>query len=306
MRILIAEDDTLSRMILESAIEQLGHECLSADNGRQAWDLLESTQVDVLISDRMMPGMDGIDLCRRVRARAGADYTYFIFLTALDNHDDLLAGIEVGADDYLAKPLNLDDLQVRLLVAARLTALHRRLAEQQAELERLNQRLFDQARQDGLTGLGNRLRLREDLNALAGRDGHRGYCALLCDVDYFKQYNDHYGHLAGDEALRTIARTIAEKCRGDDVAYRYGGEEFLLILAEQPPATATAVAERLRRAVESLALPHAARTPPHILTISVGIAMLEPESTRPLHDWLRDADAALYRAKQAGRNRVAG
>jgi two-component system, cell cycle response regulator len=306
MRILIAEDDAVSRIILQAAVEQFGHACLVSEDGAHAWELFQNNDVDVVISDRCMPGMDGIELCRRIRQASRYGYTYFIFLTALGEQQQLLAGIEMGADDYLTKPLNHDDLGVRLMVAKRITALHHQLAQQQEELERLNIQLFAQARRDPLTQVGNRLQLREDLDELAGqvaRYGHR-YAAVMCDVDYFKVYNDYYGHLAGDAVLQAVAQAMAESCRSADAVYRYGGEEFLMILPEQSLASATSAAERTRQAVEQLGVAHAAKTPAGVVTISAGVAVLEPGTGKSIHDWLRNADTALYNAKTAGRNCV--
>ncbi len=306
MKILIAEDDFVSRTILKRAVEKLGHECLAADDGERAWELYrESSGVDVIISDWMMPGMDGLELCRRIRRAGRPEYTYFIFLTALGDRDHLLMGFEAGADDYLSKPLDRGELQVRLISASRVTALHRRLAYQNSELERLNRKLFDQSREDPLTHLGNRLRLHEELEVLHGRVARYGhsYCAVLCDVDFFKSYNDTYGHLAGDEVLKRVADMISGNLRGGDMAYRYGGEEFLIILPEQDPRSASVVAERLRRGVEELAIPHRARTPPGVVTVSVGLATLSADE-KSADDLLKEADAALYVAKEMGRNRV--
>ncbi|MEO7908976.1 MAG: diguanylate cyclase [Roseiflexaceae bacterium] len=306
MRILIAEDDAVSRIILQTAVTQLGHDCLVGEDGVQAWLLFQDSDVDVVISDRRMPGMDGIELCRLIRQAPQHRYPYFIFLTALGEQQQLLAGIEMGADDYLIKPLNLADLQIRLVVAARITALHRQLAEQHVAMEHLNTQLFAQARRDPLTQLGNRLQLREDLDRLAGHEEHyrRRYCAVMCDVDHFKTYNDHYGHPAGDAVLRAVADTIAQSCRAGDLVYRYGGEEFLLILPEQSLAVATIVSERMRVAVERLGLAHITKTPAGVVTISAGIAALEPSTGQTIEAWLRAADSALYHAKAAGRNRV--
>jgi diguanylate cyclase (GGDEF)-like protein len=308
MRVLIAEDDAVPRMILKMAVERFGHECLVAEDGSTAWDMYQNASVNVIISDRVMPGMDGLELCRRVREIPGNGYyTYFIFLTALSEKEQLLAGIQAGADDYLTKPLDPDELRVRLLVASRITGLHHQLAEQRSELERLNRELFDQGRRDPLTHLGNRLRLMEDLAIVSGRAERYGqhYAALMCDVDYFKSYNDHYGHIAGDEVLRSIGEMIAKICRSGDAAYRYGGEEFLVILPEQSLVSAAVAGERLRKCVEGLALPHVAKTPAGIVTVSVGVAMLESGDYKATHLWLKRADDALYRAKQEGRDRVA-
>ena len=308
MRILIAEDDAVSRTILHRAVEKFGHECLAAEDGERAWEIYRETSgVDAIISDWMMPGMDGLELCSKVRGEERNGYTYFIFLTALGDRNHLHMGLEAGADDYLSKPLDRDELQVRLISARRVTELHRRLAFQNGELEVLNRKLFEQSREDPLTRLGNRLRLREELEALRGRVERYGhsYSAVLCDVDFFKLYNDHYGHLAGDEVLQNVAETIADHCRSGDTAYRYGGEEFLIILPEQSEEEAAAIAGRLRRAVEDLRIPHEAKDPPGILTISAGVATLSAGAHKSADDLLGEADTALYRAKQSGRNRVA-
>ncbi|MCX7839587.1 MAG: diguanylate cyclase [Anaerolineae bacterium] len=306
MRILVVEDDNAMRMLLKRAVEKFGHECLVAEDGAQAWDIYQHTTINVVISDRVMPGMDGIELCRRIRETPQNGYTYFIFLSAMSERSDAFEGLQAGADDYLTKPFVPDDLRARLLVAARITELHRQLLEQQAELKRLNQELFEQGRRDPLTHLGNRLRLMEDLVVIIGQAERydKRYCAVLCDVDHFKAYNDFYGHLAGDEVLQKVAQTIVKNCRNGDAAYRFGGEEFLLILPEQTEATAVIAAERLRKMIEALGLPHQAKTPPGVVTISVGVAALEPGDYKAPHLWLKRADDALYRAKRDGRNCV--
>lgn len=307
MRILIAEDDELSLLIVESTIKQFGHECLTASDGLAAWEQFQSTAVDVVISDWVMPGIDGIELCRRIRADARPGYTSFIFLTALSDKSNILAGIEAGADDYLAKPLDPDELRVRLLVASRLTRLHQRLAEQAAELERLNQLWFAQGRIDALTGVGNRLQLREDLDVISRHlaQGGHGYCALMCDVDSFKAYNDYYGHAAGDVVLQAIAKMLVMKSsRPGDRVYRYGGEEFLLILPTHSGEAGEVVAERIRRGVEDLALVHAPGQASPIITVSIGVAVLSASGTHTIAAWLKAADAALYAAKRSGRNRI--
>jgi two-component system cell cycle response regulator len=306
LRVLIAEDDAVSRMILTKAVEKSGHECLAVEDGEKAWELFQNTpEVDVVISDWMMPGIDGPEFCRRVRAANSGWYTFFIFLTALGDKQHLLEGMQAGADDYLAKPLDREQLQVRLIAASRVNSLHRQLNEQKAELEKLNRELFAMSRRDPLTRLGNRLRLREDLETLgaqAQRYGH-SYCAMLCDVDFFKAHNDTYGHLAGDEVLKRVADVISENLREGDIAYRYGGEEFLMILPEQSLESGVSIADRLRRAVEDLRIPHE-KNPPGVVTISLGVAGLpagEPKSADAL---IKEADEALYRAKESGRNRV--
>jgi len=307
MKVLIAEDDAISRMILKRSVEKFGHECLVAEDGEKAWALFQNTsEVDIIISDWMMPGIDGPEFCRRVRAANNDWYTFFIFLTALGDKEHLLEGMQAGADDYLAKPLDREQLQVRLIAASRVNSLHRQLNEQKTELERLNRELFAMARRDPLTGLGNRLRLREDLETLSARVERydHSYCAMLCDIDFFKLYNDHYGHLAGDEVLKKMAHAISENLRTGDAAYRYGGEEFLTLLPEQTLETGAIAAERLRSAVEKLAIPHEALGPDGIVTVSCGVAWFSPGERKNIEEFLKEADEALYHAKEHGRNRV--
>lgn len=309
MKILIAEDDAVSRTVLESAVKRLQHEPRLALDGSAAFEALHTHAPDVVISDWVMPGMDGIELCRRIReadAERGSAYTYFIFMTALGDKQHFLEGMQAGADDYLTKPVDLDELAARLLAAERVTRLHRVLSEKNVELERLSRENHAAARTDPLTKLGNRLRLREDLEALrarVGRYGHR-YAAALCDVDDFKKYNDHHGHLAGDDALVKIGQVLTRGVRSGDAVYRYGGEEFLVILPEQSEASATIAMDRIRVSVERLGILHAGKETPGPLTLSVGIAAMSPGDTGSWEAWLKRADDALYEAKEAGRNRV--
>ncbi len=308
MKILVAEDDTVSRMIIQRAVENLGHEVIAATDGDEAWKMFQdTTSVDVVISDWMMPGMSGLELCARVRtADESEGYTFFVFLTALQDKDHILEGMDAGADDYLSKPLNRDELRARLVAADRVMTLHRAFENQRRELQELNQELHNQARQDTLTGLGNRLQLREDLNVLEARVRRYGhsYCAILCDVDNFKLYNDHYGHLEGDEVLREMGDAILEAFRDGDSAYRYGGEEFLIILPEQTLASASIAAERMRSAVEKRAIPHAAKDPDAVVTVSAGLAQLSAGESKDIATLLQQADTALYKAKNNGKNRV--
>lgn len=296
----MAGDEAIPRRILRAALESLGHECLTAENGSEAWEVFSATpEVDVVISDRLMPGMDGLELCRNIRAKGGENYAYFVFLTSLGDKEQVIDGIRAGADDYLGKPLDLDELRVRLISAARVTGLHRRLNEQKSELYR-------QARKDPLTGLGNRLSLHEDLEVLVARARRYGhaYCVVLYDVDNFKAYNDLYGHLAGDEVLRGVADVLADRSRGGDGAYRYGGEEFLVLMPEQTLESARAAADRVRRTVEGLRIPVAVGEAPATITVSAGVAALGSVTSQSADALLREADAALYRAKVTGRNRV--
>ncbi len=251
MKILLADDDPTSRLIAQLALRGLGHECHTANDGTEAWDAFKQHRPDVVISDWMMPGLTGLELCRNIRAHTPDGYTYFIMVTSHGALAEILAGMRAGADDYLVKPLDPDALQARLIPAARVTALHRQLAHQQGELEGLNNELTDIARRDQLTGLGNRRAMQEDLDLLEGRVTRYGhsYCMGLLDVDYFKSYNDVYGHQAGDKVLQAVAAQLKAQARGGDALYRYGGEEFLCIFPEQSLECGTLAVARMQSAV---------------------------------------------------------
>jgi diguanylate cyclase (GGDEF)-like protein len=299
MRVLVADDEATSRLIARRAIERLDHQCEVAADGVIAWVMLQAATFDVLITDWMMPGLDGPELCRRVRASKQDGYTYILMTTSLSAASDIVAGMEAGADDYLVKPVDPFALQTRLIAAQRVTELHHQLAHAKSELATL-------ARTDPLTQLDNRLRLHEDLVAMheRARRSQRPFTVALCDLDGFKSYNDTYGHLEGDEALRRIGRTIAGHIRAGDGAYRYGGEEFLILMPDATPDRAVVGMERLRASVERLAIPHAGRIPPGVITLSIGIAGWHPEHDESPAQVLEAADVALYTAKEHGRNRV--
>ena len=299
MRVLVADDDLGSRLVAQAAVEGLGHECRIAADGDEAWEIWQTYHPDVLITDRVMPGLDGLTLCRVIRAAEHDAYTYIVLVTSSDRREDVLSGLQAGADDYIVKPLDLFTLEARLLVARRVTSLH-------AELTRTRVELSEQAHTDPLTKLHNRLRLNEDLEMLHANSERYGrpYSLGLCDVDYFKRYNDTYGHQAGDEALRTVADTLSRHAREGDRLYRYGGEEFLLLLPEQSARAAAKALERFRAALQGLRIEHASG-PVGVLTCSVGIATYVPGSLASSAQLLKSADEALYQAKAAGRNRIA-
>jgi two-component system, cell cycle response regulator len=309
--ILVVDDDDSARHFLSAAVLSLGHQCRTAKDGVEALEMHRQAAADVILADWQMPRMDGAELCRQVRAVEGAPYTYFIFMTGFDDKEHYVRGMAVGADDYHAKPVDLEELEARLCSAQRVLAVYKKLAAQNASLRRESQTSFQAARIDPLTEIPNRLRLSEDLDAIrsnAKRYGHR-YCAALCDVDDFKQYNDHHGHPAGDEVLRAIAATLRRQLRPGDGVYRYGGEEFLIILPEQSLAQATAALDRVRAEVERLGIPlvgeraaPSSSAPPRLVTISIGVAELEDSAH--VDEWIERADVALYRAKARGKNVV--
>jgi two-component system cell cycle response regulator len=306
VKVLVADDSAVPRLILERSLRALGHETVSVVDGNEAWAIYPVFQPDVVLSDWLMPGMDGIELCGRIRATQADRYTYFVLVTAMTEVEHVITAMAAGADDFIVKPLQQTALEAALIGAARVTALHEELRTQRSALERLNGLLHDDARRDPLTMIGNRLRLSEDLAAAVTQIDRTGReaCVALLDIDHFKRYNDVLGHPAGDVALRTVGQALAGTIRGADTVYRYGGEEFLILLPEQTLETATSVLERVRAAVEHLAIPHPDNPPSGVVTISGGLALASPGAT-DVNDWLRQADVALYQAKAAGRNTIA-
>lgn len=298
MKVLVADDDFGSRLVAKAAVEQSGHECIVAADGSSAWELYRQHQPQVVVTDLMMPGLNGLELCRAIRSAEEDSYTYLVLVTSKDSREDVVAGMQAGADDYVAKPLDPFALHTRLLVAQRVTSLHTDLARYRAALA-------EQARTDPLTKLHNRLKLSEDLEQLHHRSARYGtdYSLAICDVDNFKRYNDLYGHQAGDLALQSVAASLAGEGRESDGIYRFGGEEFLFLL---PGQTVPGAEKRLARALEAvraLGIAHSGN-PSGTLTLSAGLSAFVPEHRVSSERLLKEADMALYTAKSAGRNRV--
>ena len=289
MHVLIADDEPGTRLMLAAAIGRLGHQCTQAEDGTHALQLFYELAPEVVITDWDMPGLDGTALARAIRAAPDMPYAYVIVLTGRADEAAAREAMQAGADDLVIKPLDPVELERKLIAAERMTDLHRQL--------------HGDARQDALTGLGNRRRLTEDLKALSGRVERYGhvYCVALFDIDHFKALNDSAGHVAGDGVLRAVAGALNDAIRGGDTLYRYGGEEFLVLLSEQSLDGAARAGERLRAAVEALALPH---PDGGSVTLSAGVAGLGDNSSGSSDELIELADQALYRAKELGRNRV--
>jgi len=295
MKVLIAEDDVTSRILLQKVLSRWDYEVVATKNGLEAWEVLQSEDAPRLaILDWMRPELDGVEGCRRVRALDAEQPPYLILRPARGGTDDIVEGLDAGADDYLGKPYDPEELRARVDVGRRFLELNERLIEAQRALE-------VQARTDALTGILNRgaivRRLGEEL-ARAVRE-HTTLSVGMIDIDHFKRVNDTYGHAAGDVVLQEVVRRALSVARPYDVIGRFGGEEFLVIVPNTGSAEAEDVLERMRVAV--------AGSPLRIdgqeltVTVSVGGATSRGEAVDQLS--VR-ADDELYRAKEAGRNRV--
>ena len=297
MRILIAEDDQVSRRLLEVHLGKWGYEVVAARDGNEAMQILDSGAAPRLaILDWMMPGLDGTELCRRVRAGVREPYTYIILLTALSGEENLLSGMDAGADDYLTKPFKVNELRVRLRAG-------RRIIDLQDELIAAREALRIKAAHDPLTGLWNHEEIIANLQRelARGKRGGKVVGAIMADIDHFKQVNDCYGHMAGDAVLRAVADKMLLRMRPYDSVGRYGGEEFLIVLPGCDGENLAALAERLRQSICSAPVDTSEGALP--VTISLGVVVSSGEET-DAGVLIRAADQALYRAKGKGRNCV--
>jgi two-component system cell cycle response regulator len=303
VKILVAEDDPVSRRLLEVTLSKWGYEVVTCADGQAAWDVLKAPDApQLVILDWMMPLLDGLQVCRNVRnpaERPAESYVYIILLTAKSQKTDMVTGLEAGADDYLTKPFDAQELRMRLRAG-------RRILDLLDELVRAREIMREQARKDSLTQLCTRATVLELLKHELDRaqrnsiDRDAPVSVVLADLDHFKHINDTYGHLAGDAVLRETAHRMRDAIRPYDSIGRYGGEEFLLVLSNCDTIGAAAIAERLLQAVRKDTIVLAEATVS--VTLSAGVAtsgvIQDPETL------VGAADTALYRAKRGGRNRV--
>lgn len=306
MNVLVVGDKDYERQPVAKKVTDLGHKVVEANDGTIAWEHYSRTYFDVVISDYLMPEMNGLELCRKVRLGPHQAYTYFMIVSSRSDSDNLLAGFESGVDDYIAKPVSEVELQCRLISAARVTKVHRELAQRNSQLLHLSNQLKAESRRDALTKIGNRLKFQDDLQRFLDqhkRYGHK-YHLGLCDIDNFKKYNDTYGHLEGDKILCQVADTLVQHSRSSDTCYRFGGEEFLLVFPEQGGEGALSAAVRLRQAIEDLNVVHEKNVPYGKVTLSIGLAPLQAKDQADVEECLKVADDALYHSKNTGRNRV--
>lgn len=293
--VLIVDDVPTNIQVLGEALMD-DCDILVATNGEDALEIAAAPErPDLVLLDVLMPGLDGYEVCERLKRDTWTESIPVIFVTAKSEEADEARGLEIGAVDYVTKPFSMAIVRARVRT--------------HLELKRHRDMLEEQSRRDGLTGIANRRRFDEHL-AMAWRHGAREgtpVSLLLADIDFFKRYNDHYGHLGGDDCLRRVATALAD-CSGRplDVVARYGGEEFGCILPGTDQQGALRVARAMQAAVMALGVPHSASPVAECVTVSLGAATLRPSHGASLQDLIRRADVALYDAKQAGRNCVRG
>jgi len=299
VKILVADDDTISRRLMEKILERSGYEVTTASNGREAAEILNADDCPRLaLIDWMMPELDGPGLCRELRGRHESRYIYIALLTSKQASADIVLGLEAGADDYLVKPCNPEELKARLRAGVRILDLEDKLVEAREDMR-------FKATHDALTGLWNRgsVLAEFDRGLARARREQGSLSILICDLDHFKQVNDIHGHLVGDQVLQCVSKCLTDSVRNYDMVGRYGGEEFLVVLTDCDSSLAQRRAEEIRASVAGQSC-HA-KTGPLSKTLSIGVLN---SSEWPSHltstQLLNEADRALYRAKANGRNRV--
>jgi diguanylate cyclase (GGDEF)-like protein len=298
--VLIAEDDPIFRRVLESRFKRWDYRVTAVENGLDAWEVLQKEDAPQLaILDWMMPGMDGIELCRKIRSRDQGPYQYVLLLTAKDDKQDVITGLEAGADDYLTKPFDVDELRARVRTGKRILDLQAALIKAQDDLQ-------SAAAHDALTGLWNRGAILDLLRREVLRRKRTGDAlgVVMADIDHFKKINDTHGHLIGDVVLQEVSRRLAANVRLYDAVGRYGGEEFLIVFPGCNAHNVLVSAERLRHCIADQPIETNADQIP--VTLSLGLAAAgHGEMEKPdCETLLRRADEALYAAKAQGRNRV--
>ena len=307
MKILVADDTRSLRELLSKMIEDLGHTVLLASDGREAVAIARRERPDLVLMDVEMPNMNGYEAAREIARVQDEDWVPIIFLSASESDQDLEKAIESGGSDYLVKPVSRVVLGAKISSMRRIDDMRRRLLEMSHQLASAYSELEKVSQRDALTGVSNRGHLDVYLQqeSLRARRSHAPLSIVLLDVDFFKAYNDHYGHQAGDSCLRQVAQALRSACRRPaDLVARYGGEEFVLVLPETPAEGAAKVAEAARGAVLACDIPHARSKIAACVTISAGVAVAAPKKNVEPAQLLASADAALYRAKSLGRNRT--
>lgn len=304
MKVLLVDDSRSARRLIAHYLSEMGHEAVEADSGDAALSLYADLEPDLVLTDVDMPGMNGYALARQLRLSDPPDtWIPIIFLSSRIRDEDVSQGVDAGGDDYLAKPISPVVLNAKLRAMSRITDMRRRLMETSQALQAANRNLLRMSSMDGLTNIANRrafdARLRERWQTC--REAGEPLSLILGDIDYFKRYNDSYGHAEGDDCLRDVAAALAAATESADITARFGGEEFA-ILVNGPATTASTLAEAALTAVRKLNRPHAHSQVTDHVTMSLGVAGCVPgRELRPI-DLIQAADEALYAAKAAGRN----
>ena len=297
IKVLIAEDDKLCRTILDKNLRKWGYEVLSTENGKEAWEVIQEENIQIAILDWIMPKVDGLELCEKIRKTSLDKYIYIIMLTIKNQQIDIRKGFAAGVDDYITKPFDTHELKARLQTGKRIIHLQNQLLESQKKLQEI-------AIHDTLTGLLNRYEilnvLQDEFHRSSREEKH--VSTVMLDIDFFKNINDTHGHDVGDEVLIEAASRLKTVLRRYDKIGRYGGDEFLVVLPNCNMKNAIRISERLRRAISSEKIETEAGG--ISVTVSAGCASTENSPSPNIENLVKISDKAMYHAKNMGRNCV--
>jgi diguanylate cyclase (GGDEF)-like protein len=314
MKILAVDDSKTLLLLLSVSLKKLGHKIVTTTDPKQALELFKKEQPDLVILDIIMTDeMDGYDCAKLIRKEGDKDdWIPIIFLSSLVNDKNIAAGIDAGGDDYLTKPFSEITLAAKIKAMQRIAEMRQKIIKTTHQLEEANEKLYDLSYTDGLTKVANRRAFDKGLvnewrraSRLSSKKD-RSVSLIMIDIDHFKFYNDTYGHQAGDECLQTVAKILGkELCRSSNMLYRYGGEEFVVLLPHTDKKAAMEIAEGMRKSLEKAGIKNKGSKVAHgVLTISLGVATMQAEKKFDPMKLLNTSDMALYDAKTHGRNKV--
>ncbi|QUM84764.1 MULTISPECIES: diguanylate cyclase [unclassified Moritella] len=304
MKILIIDDSKIERLIIRSYLQHLNHEVFDAENGETGIALFSECNPDIVLLGVVMIGINGYQVAKQIRQEF-TDWVPIIFLSGKTEPEDVMVGIEAGGDDYLPKPIQKQILIAKMTAMERIATMRSQLLKTKNDLELANEELERLATLDGLTGIANR----RHLDAMFSKELSRAkrhaqpLTFILADIDFFKIYNDHYGHVQGDECLKLVASTLNKSLRRpSELVARYGGEEFCMLLPNTDTKGAKLVAEKLVNVVRSLEIQHAGINEHAIITMSFGVVSVIPDRKITVKSLIQQADNKLYQAKKNGRD----
>jgi two-component system cell cycle response regulator len=303
--ILVVDDKVNNRLLLNTYLVSAGYQVQLTNSGEEALKIVVENQPHLIILDVLLPKMNGYEVCRTVKLSEKSRFIPVILVTALHGEEERMNGIEAGADDFIGRPINKLELLTRVKSLLRIRRLHEDLEQKILELERAKLQLQQLAVTDGLTGLYNYQYFKHKIQIEVSRSQRHGLpvSLLMMDIDFFKMYNDHFGHPLGDRILRRFSNLLFEHVRQIDILSRYGGEEFALILPGTSKENAKIVAEKLRTLIEKSYFPLSEKLPFGRVTMSVGVSCF-PTDAKNEEELIHLADQALYSAKKEGRNRT--